>query len=105
MPIARRASSIAAPVTSDVSARERVYGSPGHMPPEQLGGGRLTPATDVFAVGALLLEAWTNEAPFRRKTRAESDAALGVPPPPPSRVDAALAPLDELAARAVAIDP
>lgn len=96
---------IAAPVSEEGAARERVFGSPGHMPPEQTKGGRLTPATDVFAVGALLLEAWTNEAPFRRKTRAESEAALEVPPPPPSRVDPALSPLDELLARAVALAP
>src|SRR5262249_22034823 len=67
---------IAAPVSGDGSPRERVFGSPGHMPLEQLQGGRLTPATDVFAVAALLIEAWTGEAPFRRATREASDAAL-----------------------------
>ncbi|HEX7669738.1 MAG TPA: protein kinase [Polyangiaceae bacterium] len=95
---------IAAPVSGDGKARERVYGSPGHMPLEQLRGGRLTPATDVFAVGALLIEAWTNEPPFRRATKAESDAALSVPPPALSRREPRLASLDELLARAVAPD-
>lgn len=95
---------IAAPVTVEGAARERVFGSPGHMPIEQLRGGRLTPATDVFAVGALLIEAWTGRAPFRRAEREESDAALAVPPPPISDVEPRLAPLAELIARAVAYD-
>jgi hypothetical protein len=38
------------------------------MPLEQLRGERLTSATDVFAVGALLIEAWTCKPPFRRAT-------------------------------------
>src|SRR3954465_14454395 len=40
------------------SGQREVFGSPGHMPPEQLNGGELGPATDVFAVAALLYEAW-----------------------------------------------
>lgn len=95
---------IAAPVSVDGSARERVYGSPGHMPIEQLRGGRLTPATDVFAVGALLVEAWTAVPPFRRGTKVESDAALSVRPPRLSEYDERLRPLDELLARATAFD-
>jgi serine/threonine-protein kinase len=95
---------IAAPVSTDGSARERVFGSPGHMPKEQLRGGRLTPATDVFAAGALLYESWTSVAPFRRATRAESDAALEATPPKLSDVDARLAPLDDVVLRAVAVE-
>lgn len=95
---------IAAPVHVEGAPRERVFGSPGHMPVEQLRGGRLTPATDVFAVAALLVEAWTGLAPFRRATRAESDAALAVPPRPLAEHDAVLAPLDPLMARALAFD-
>ncbi len=95
---------IAAPVSTDGSARERVFGSPGHMPKEQLRGGRLTPATDVFAAGALLYESWTSVAPFRRASRAESDAALEAVPPKLSDVDARLAPLDDVILRAVAVE-
>src|SRR6186713_2309554 len=43
---------IAAPATRADEPRQtasEVFGSPGHMPPEQLRGDRLTPATDVFA--------------------------------------------------------
>src|ERR1041384_3218777 len=68
---------IAAPVTAAGSAeRIEVFGSPGHMPPEQLRGERLTPATDVFAVGALLIEAWTGRPPFRRGSFEASADAL-----------------------------
>ena len=95
---------IAAPATVEGAARERVFGSPGHMPIEQLRGGRLTPATDVFAVGALLIEAWTGVAPFRRAEREESDAALVVPPPAISDAEPLLSPLNALIARAVAFD-
>jgi serine/threonine protein kinase len=92
---------IAAPVSGDGSPRERVFGSPGHMPLEQIQGGRLTPATDVFAVAALLIEAWTCDPPFRRATREASDAALTEPRTGLAKHDPRLAPLDELIARAV----
>jgi serine/threonine-protein kinase len=95
---------IAAPVSGESARKERVFGSPGHMPPEQRDGGRLTPATDVFAVGALLIEAWTGRAPFRRATTEESDAAVRQPAPAPSLSQAALASLDDLVARSVAAD-
>src|SRR5262245_24098133 len=36
---------IAAPVSLDATGRHEIFGSPGHMPPEQLRGERLTPAT------------------------------------------------------------
>ena len=73
---------IALPVTcaGETTPRE-VFGSPGHMPPEQLRGAELTPATDVFAVAVLLIEAWTGRAPFRRASaRASADALYDAPP-------------------------
>ena len=45
---------------------EGVFGSPGHMPPEQMEGKELTPAADVFAVAVLLMELWSGKAPFRQ---------------------------------------
>ena len=96
---------IAAPVTLPEAGRERaeVFGSPGHMPPEQVAGKALTPATDVFAVGALLVEAWTSKAPFRRATAAECIQALETPAP---RLDdgGELEPLAELVASALDLD-
>ncbi len=85
--------------------RPEIFGSPGHMPPEQLHGRHLTPATDVFAVGVLLIEAWTGKPPFRRGTAEKSELALETAPAPLAEHDAALAPLDELISSAIALDP
>ena len=96
---------IAAPVTRATdSAPREVFGSPGHMPPEQLHGAELTPATDVFAVGVLLIEAWTGYPPFRRATSHESEQALFMVPPPVDRQQPLLAPLSALIASSVALD-
>ena len=96
---------IAAPVTRATdAARTEVFGSPGHMPPEQLQGAELTPATDVFAVGVLLIEAWTGYPPFRRATSQESEQALLSLPPPIDRHQPLLAPLAALIASSIALD-
>ncbi|MEO7037102.1 MAG: serine/threonine-protein kinase, partial [Polyangiaceae bacterium] len=96
---------IAAPVTGDgETARAEIFGSPGHMPPEQLHGADLSPATDVFAVGVLLIEAWTGYPPFRRATAQESEHALFDVPAPIDRHRPELAPLRALIASSVALD-
>jgi serine/threonine-protein kinase len=96
---------IAAPVTrADDKTRTEVFGSPGHMPPEQLHGADLTPATDVFAVGVLLIEAWTGYPPFRRATAQESERALFATPLPIDRQAPELTPLAPLIARSIALD-
>lgn len=96
---------IAAPVTGDGQAtRSEIFGSPGHMPPEQLHGAELTPATDVFAVGVLLIEAWTGYPPFRRATARESERALFEVPLPIDRQEPELSPLSALIASSVALD-
>jgi eukaryotic-like serine/threonine-protein kinase len=95
---------IAAPVTSATSTeRVEVFGSPGHMPPEQIRGERLSPATDVFAVGALLIEAWTGRPPFRRGSFEASAEALKEPLPSLVEGHAELAPIAEIIAQAVAL--
>ena len=53
-----------------------LFGSPGHMAPEQLRPGPVTPAADVFAVAVLLIESWTGKPPFRRESFAASADAL-----------------------------
>ena len=96
---------IAAPATrADDLTRTEVFGSPGHMPPEQLNGAELSPATDVFAVGVLLIEAWTGYPPFRRATVKESEHALFVVPPLIGIAQPLLAPLNALIASSVALD-
>ncbi|MEU7580706.1 protein kinase [Streptomyces sp. NPDC041068] len=41
-----------------------MIGTPGFMAPEQIGGGEVGPATDVFALGAVLAHAASGEHPF-----------------------------------------
>jgi serine/threonine protein kinase len=75
------------------------------MPPEQMSGERIGPPADVFAVGALLVEAWSGKAPFRRKKIEEVEAALVAPHPKPSDVDPRLIPVDLVIGRALDLDP
>lgn len=95
---------IAAPVEPTSGRAREVFGSPGHMPPEQLRGEALTPAADVFAVGALLIEAFTGAPPFRRGSAEASAQALRTAPPRLDATSDALAPLADLIARSVALD-
>jgi serine/threonine-protein kinase len=92
---------IAAPA---FAGAKEVFGSPGHMPPEQLKGGQLGPPTDVFAVAALLYEAWSEIAPFRRDTPEASERALSEKVAPLSTIDPLLGPVDELLASALALE-
>lgn len=99
---------IAAPVTLPEEkgvAKGELFGSPGHMAPEQIAGDALTPATDVFAVAVLLIEAWTGKPAFRRATPAECLKALGEPPPRVDEEQPELAPIAELIERATARKP
>ncbi|MCC6217135.1 MAG: protein kinase [Polyangiaceae bacterium] len=85
--------------------RQEVFGSPGHMPPEQLRGDVLTPAADVFAAAALLVEAWTGTPPFRRATASESEQALLEPVASVGDAIPELGPVAPLIARALSPDP
>ncbi len=84
-------------------AGQEIFGSPGHMPPEQVRGQELGPATDIFAVAVLLMEAWSGSAPFRRKTMEECDEAMLAPHPKPSDTDPRLIPLDDTLMRAMSL--
>ncbi len=81
------------------------FGSPGHMPPEQLRPGPLTPAADVFAVAVLLIEVWTGRPPFRRESFQASARALGERRPALGETDARLRPLESLLASALRHEP
>jgi serine/threonine protein kinase len=96
---------IAAPATGGPGGiRQEVFGSPGHMPPEQLEGRELSPATDVFAVAVLLIEAWTGRPPFRRASLAESERALKRAVERIDAHDARLSEIADLVASAIALD-
>ena len=93
---------IAAPA---LVAGHEILGSPGHMPPEQVEGKELGPATDIFAVAVLLMEAWSGLPLFRRATPEDCDAAMREPHPRPSDYDPRLIPLDDVIVRAMKLDP
>jgi eukaryotic-like serine/threonine-protein kinase len=95
---------ISTPVLT-TSSGAGVFGSPGHMPPEQATGAQLTPAADVFAVAVLLMELWSNKPPFRRHTLEAIEAAMKEPHPKPSDADIRLLPLDEIIGKAMSLDP
>lgn len=94
---------IAAPASTAPSGHG-VFGSPGHMPPEQIEGRELSASADVFAVAVLLMELWSGRPPFRRRTNEEVEAAMRAPHPKPSDVDARLVPLDETIGSAMSLD-
>ncbi|MGH7327394.1 MAG: serine/threonine protein kinase, partial [Polyangiaceae bacterium] len=99
--IAARAAAV-----KDPAARDRqVFGSPGHMPPEQMAGKQLGPPTDLFALAVLLMEAWSGHAPFRRKSPEESEAAMHEKHPKASDGDIRLLTLDDPISRAMSLDP
>ncbi len=88
-----------------VDAKHQVFGSPGHMPMEQMQGLPVGPPADLFALGALLMEAWSGKAPFRRKTQQDVETALRAPRPKASDTDARLIPLDEIMHKTLSNDP
>jgi serine/threonine protein kinase len=58
-------------------------GDPSHMSPEQLRGGPVTQASDIYAFGVLAYEVLTGAGPFRARSDAEVGAAhLSAEPPP-----------------------
>ena len=72
-----------------------IVGTPGYMAPEQFEGGKVSPATDVYALGLVLYEMVTGKRPFEASTplgaavkRAKRPvAASSLQPGLPSRVD------------------
>ena len=54
--------------SSKLTSTGASLGTPVYMSPEQITGGKATPATDVFAVGAVLYELLTGQKPFDSPT-------------------------------------
>ena len=54
--------------TSDMTKSGVMMGTPNYMAPEQISGGDISAAVDIFSVGALLYELLTNVKPFQGDT-------------------------------------
>ncbi|MBI5510657.1 MAG: protein kinase [Deltaproteobacteria bacterium] len=82
-------------------------GKPSYQPPEAFRDGRATPATDVFAVGAVLYELLTNTVAFAGKDRAQIyDKILDGAAVPPQKLRPEIpAPLAALVMRALSPTP
>jgi len=88
--------------TADVSQTGSVSGTPAYMAPEQVEHGALTPATDVYALGAMLYEILSGRPPYVGPTAwlVLLQVKTGTPTPLRQAAEAAGAPPvpDELAA-------
>lgn len=66
-----------------------ILGTPGYMAPEQAAGDRgggVTPATDVYGLGAILYAAVTGRAPFQAATPVDAILLILEQDPPPPRI-------------------
>lgn len=70
-----------------------VIGTPRAMAPEQLSGGPITPRTDLYGLGVVLLEALTGRPPYPATTPVALAEAQRAGPPAVDGVDPALAAL------------
>ena len=68
---------------SDISKIEGIAGSPSYMSPEQVQGADLTPASDLYSLGAVMYELLTGFRPFRASSLSKllNQIVYATPPP------------------------
>jgi tetratricopeptide (TPR) repeat protein/tRNA A-37 threonylcarbamoyl transferase component Bud32 len=67
-----------------ITGRGQVLGTPAYMAPEQLLGAKISPATDIYALGVLMYQMLTGHAPFEDEDEgAMALKRLSEPPPSP----------------------
>jgi serine/threonine-protein kinase len=82
-------------------------GTPETMSPEQIRGGTVGPASDIYSFGILLYELATAQLPFRGKNdHAIYELQINAPRPVPSKHSRAVGrQFDQIVARCMAVDP
>jgi serine/threonine protein kinase/tetratricopeptide (TPR) repeat protein len=82
-----------------------LLGTPCYMAPEQIHGEAMTPATDLFAVGAMLFEMLTGRRAFERSSTLETLRAVEIANPPALTGPPALVAVDRALHVALAKNP
>jgi len=92
---------------SDVSRIEGIAGSPSYMSPEQVQSEELTPASDVYSLGAVLYELLTGFRPFRADNLSKllHQIVYATPPPIHTYRDDISEELEQVVAMAMQKDP
>jgi serine/threonine protein kinase len=89
--------------------RKGILGTPGYMAPEQARnyGGSLSPAVDIYALGAILYRLIAGQPPFRESSpRATLERQLSEDPLPPSRLNGEVSEdVDAICRKCLARDP
>jgi Tol biopolymer transport system component len=105
--VSSSASLVQTQTDATLTAQGTIIGTFQYMAPEILEGKEADARSDIFALGALLYEVATGQAPFQGKTQASVIAAiLGKTPPPISSVQPMTAPaLDRIVQTCLEKDP
>jgi serine/threonine protein kinase len=92
---------------SEISKIEGIAGSPSYMSPEQVQGHDLTPASDLYSLGAVMYELLTGFRPFRASSLSKLLNQIVYATPPPIHTLRLGAPeeLEEIVAMALQKDP
>jgi serine/threonine protein kinase len=92
---------------ADVSKIEGIAGSPSYMSPEQVESAEITPASDVYSLGAVMYELLTGFRPFRASTlsRLLNQIVYATPPPLHTLRDGIPDELEQVVMTALAKDP
>lgn len=91
---------------SPLTRQDEKLGTPIYMAPEQIRGQKVSPATDVYALGIVLYEMLANKPPFRGNTQAIMYQHINEAPPPVLKYDGNLPPaVERVISKALAKDP